>query len=218
MIALIVINSSGPALAIAGTHNIDDAESTVQINGVVPVSREMVDEALNVLAGGLSNLSQDQRSAFLRLYDPSETGDIDEAYLAKVVRNYERIRKSLDGEVKVKYESESGMCVERRLVYTDLLQIHVCPYFKIEENVNRKARVIVHEVAHKALLAADRHYYRPTNKAYLTLTPNGSWAAQLPVIGKIFREIGRSDTLYHPDAYAHFAAAVYSGDYGKISE
>jgi hypothetical protein len=51
----------------------------------------------------------------------------------------------------------------------------------------------------------DRPYYRPTSKFYAELTPRGSWTSQLPIVGPVIREIVASDTLYHPDAYAHFA-------------
>jgi hypothetical protein len=108
------------------------------------------------------------------------------------------------------------MCEGKRLYYTDLVKIHVCPYFNLEDNLNRKARALVHEIAHKALLVTDRHYFRPTSKAYLTLTPKGPWTAQLPIVGKLFRELAHSDTLFHPDAYAHFAVAVYTGEYAKV--
>jgi hypothetical protein len=60
-------------------------------------------------------------------------------------------------------------------------------------------------MTHKALLVSDRAYYRPTSKQYAKLTPNGSWAAQLPLVGRVLREVLRGDTLYHPDAYAHYA-------------
>ena len=57
--------------------------------------------------------------------------------------------------------------------------------------------------------------YNPATEEYSTLTLRGSWTAQLPLIGPIFRELARGDTLYHPDAYAHFAVAV-SGQPGII--
>jgi hypothetical protein len=37
------------------------------------------------------------------------------------------------------------------------------------------------------------------------MTPRGSWTSQLPIVGPVIREIVANDTLYHPDAYAHFA-------------
>ena len=214
---IIVLSGISPVLASTANPTIDDIEVSAQVNAFVPVSIEMVDKAIEVLAGGLSNLSQEQREAFLRLYDPSKSGEVDEEFVRTVVNNYKKIGRSLDGSINVVYEPDSNMCEGKRLYYTDLLKIHVCPYFKGEDKMARKARALVHEMAHKALLVTDRHYFRPTSKAYLTLTPNGSWTAQLPIIGKLFREIAQNDTLYHPDAYAHFAVAVYTGDYEKIS-
>jgi hypothetical protein len=32
--------------------------------------------------------------------------------------------------------------------------------------------------------------------------------SQIPVIGPVNRELLANDTLYHPDAYAHFAVAM----------
>ena len=63
-------------------------------------------------------------------------------------------------------------------------------------------------MTHIALRVKDRPYYRPTSKAYAELTPKGSWLNELPVIGPVIREVVASDTLYHPDAYAHFTIAV----------
>jgi hypothetical protein len=217
LVLIIFFNGISPALAATTSPTTADAEVNAQVNAVAPVSIEMVDEAIEVLAGGLSNLSPEQAEAFLRLYDPSKSGEVDEEFVSTVVNNYEKIRRSLDGNINAVYEPDSDMCEGKRLYYTDLLKIHVCPYFNGEDNMDRKARVLVHEMAHKALLVTDRHYFRTTSKAYLTLTPNGSWAAQLPIVGKIFREIAHNDTLYHPDAYAHFAVAVYTGDYQAIS-
>ena len=68
---------------------------------------------------------------------------------------------------------------------------------------------MIHEFGHIALLSKDRPYYRPTSKLYAELTPRGSWASQLPGIGPVIREVVASDTLYHPDAYAHFALEMY---------
>ena len=66
-------------------------------------------------------------------------------------------------------------------------------------------------MAHRALLVLDRTYYRPTNKQYADLTPRGPLITQLPVIESIVREVIRQDTLFHPDAYAHFALALKVG-------
>jgi hypothetical protein len=65
-----------------------------------------------------------------------------------------------------------------------------------------------------ALLVVDRPYYDPRSYSsmYNALTPRGSWATQIPVVGHILRELAQSDTLYHPDAYSWFAALVDEAD------
>ena len=99
------------------------------------------------------------------------------------------------------------MCTGIRLFYTDFVQVYICPYITQEDNIERKARVLIHEVAHMALLVTDRPYYDPKSYSsrYNALTPQGSWSTKIPVIGHIIREIVHSDTLYHPDAYSWFA-------------
>jgi hypothetical protein len=125
--------------------------------------------------------------------------------VAKVLANYRRIRAMLATEVRVVYVERSSICEGKRLYFTDLSRLYVCPYFFEEANDLRKARTLIHEMAHMALLVVDRPYYRPTSKKYAELTPNGSWLTEVPVVGRVAREILHSDTLYHPDAYAHFA-------------
>ena len=103
------------------------------------------------------------------------------------------------------YAPDNDNCDGQRLYFTDLSRLIVCPYFFQEDNELRKAHTLIHEIAHIALIVADRPYYRPTSKKYAALTPNGSWTTELPLVGPVLREILRGDTLYHPDAYAHFA-------------
>jgi hypothetical protein len=182
-----------------------------QMAQIIPLSIEMVDRATAVLSKGLSDMNLDEKAALARLYDPSGSGDVDQAFVDEVLDNYGRIRRTLDeglsGRITVVYEPDSDVCRGKRLYYIDL-RLHVCPYFNEERDEARKARTLIHEMAHRALLVTDRTYYRPTNKAYAELTPRGPWTAQLPLVGPLFRELARSDTLYHPDAYAHFALMV----------
>ncbi len=179
-----------------------------QVQAIVPTSEQLVGEAIDVLSKGWGEMNQAEREAFLALYDPAGTGEVDQAFVQTVLANYQKIQEELSEEVAVAYEPDSEKCEGRRLYYTDLLKLHVCPYFLTEDNEIRKARTLIHEMAHNALLVMDRPYYRPTNEAYAQLTPNGSWMAQLPVIGPVIREIQQNDTLYHPDAYAHFTVAA----------
>jgi len=188
-----------------------------QVQAITPLSIEMVDKAMGVLAKGWSGMSLQEQEAFLNLYDPAGSGDIDEAFVQQVLSNFQKIRDALGNDVNVKYAGDSEMCEGMRLYYTNILNIHVCPYFLSETDDTRKARTLVHEMSHIALKVKDRPYYRPTSKAYAELTPRGSWLSELPVVGPVIREIAASDTLYHPDAYAHFALAM-SGQAGALDK
>lgn len=186
-----------------------------QLQVITPMSINMVDKATIVLSGGWSAMNPAEQEVFRQIYDPSNTGDIDDQYLMEVLQNYQRIRTVFDSEIKVEYEPNSRICIGQRLYYTDLSKLHVCRQFLFERDAYRKARTLIHEVAHKALLALDRPYYGPASPEYVVLSPRGLWSAQLPLVGPVFRELSRRDTLYHPDAYAHFARAV-SGQPGAI--
>lgn len=205
------------AAAFAQAAEEMDAQITAANDGVqslTPLSLALVDEATSALSQGWDGMSPDQREAFLTLFDPAGTGTVDEAYAAKVLANYQEIRAKLADGLPVVYAAEDDMCEGKRLYYTDIARLHVCPYFFEEKNELRKARTLIHEMAHAALLVTDRPYYRPTSKAYAQLTPEGSWPARLPVVGRLLREVLRDDTLYHPDAYAHFA--LLSAGYTNI--
>ena len=186
----------------------DNTLVSQQIQAIIPASQQLVDEAIAILSKGWMEMSQPEQEAFLALYDPAGTGEVDQEFIEATLVNYQRIQEALKREITVVYEPESEKCEGMRLYYTDLLKLHVCPYFLTEGNEMRKARTLIHEMAHIALIVRDRPYYRPTNKAYALLTPNGSRLAQLPVVGPLIREIQQNDTLYHPDAYAHFTIAV----------
>ena len=182
-----------------------------EVENLVPVGLQMVQSAEAVLSQGLSEMSLEERDQFERIFDPSGSGEINDAYIEDVLNNYRKIESRLEKSFLLQYEEESDMCDNMRLYYTDFFKIHICPYYIGEEDSVRKARVLVHEVGHIALLAGDRPYYDPKSfsSRYNKLTPNGSWANQIPLIGKIFREISHNDTLYHPDAYAWFASLMY---------
>jgi hypothetical protein len=196
---------TGEQLVVSGPAT----EQNVQkLHEVVPAAVEMVDSAVVVLEQGWSGLGPAERELFERYFDPAGTGDLDEDFVSTVLSNYRAVRQRLDGRLVVEFESESGYCVRQRLYYTDLVRVHVCPYFASETRSKRLARGFVHEVVHIALLVVDRPYYRRTSSAYAELTPRGPRSAQLPVVGPLLRELAHSDTLYHPDAYAWFAVDV----------
>lgn len=209
--AVILLQSlqvAGNVQALSG----DEEEVLEEVEALIPVSQQMIANAVEVLSDGLSNMSPEEREQFERIFDPSGSGAIDDDYVEDVINNYRKIENRLERSFILQYEEESDMCDNMRLFYTDFFKIHICPYFIGEEDSVRKARVLVHEVAHIALLAGDRPYYHPKSysASYNELSPRGSWATQIPVVGLIVREISQSDTLYHPDAYAWFASLMYS--------
>jgi hypothetical protein len=205
------VNSSTSAndntyrLAVSG--NPSDAELQ-QLYNLLPAATTIVDRAIESLSKGLAGLEPGERESLLRYYDPAGTGEIDEAYVSQVLENYRRIRAQLNKLTRVEYETDSEMCDLQRLYYTDLVSIHICPYAATETRTERLARQWVHELVHISLLVVDRPYYQPVSTAYAALTPRGSWTSQIPLIGPILREIAHNDTLYHPDAYARYAAAL----------
>jgi hypothetical protein len=212
LLSVILFDSQQLAEATEGSAARETGNAEIMVNqqvqATIPTSEQLVDGAIAVLSKGWMGMSPAEREAFLALYDPAGTGEIDEGFVEAVLVNYLLIREELGGEITVVYEPEDDKCEDMRLYYTDLVKLHVCPYYLMEKDEIRKARTLIHEMAHKALLVMDRPYYRPTSEAYAQLTPNGSWMAQLPVVGRVIREIQHSDTLYHPDAYAHFTVAV----------
>ncbi len=181
-----------------------------QIQSLIPRSRALVDQAIDALSGGLANLTPAQRALFNQLFDPGNTGDIDQQFVADVLANYRRIRDRLEAPLTVIRVSESNHCQDQRLYYTDLSTLYVCPYFETEKNPDRKARVLIHEAAHMSLLVVDRPYFHKNTYStrYRALTPRGPWTARLPLVGPLCREIAHGDTLFHPDAYAWFAVEV----------
>lgn len=204
-----------PVVSARGSNRPQEAMVVQQVRALTPLSIQMVDQALATLSGGWSGMSPAEQEAFLNLYDPANAGGINEEFLQNVSGNYQRIRSALEKDIAITYEPDSDRCEGRRLYYTDLVSLHVCPYFLAEPDETRRARTLIHEFAHIALRVTDRPYYRPTSKSYAELTPRGSWANQLPLVGPVIREILGSDTLYHPDAYAHFAMAT-SGQPGVL--
>ena len=207
LIMAILVNSTVAPLATSAESG-DQQAAQVQV--LLPLSRVMVDRAITVLSGGLAGMNPAEQALFNQLYDPGNTGDIDERFVADVLGNYKRIRDRLDDSLMVVQASPNGHCDAMRLYYTDLAKIYVCPYFDVEKNQIRKARVLIHEAVHMSLLVIDRPYFHKNTYStrYRALTPRGPWTATLPLVGPLFREIAHDDTLYHPDAYAWFAAEL----------
>jgi hypothetical protein len=198
------------SILVAGATSEEEHNVAIQkVHAVFPDGVQMVDAAITTLAQGWSGMSAEERALFLRYFDPSNTGEIDDAYVLEVLENYRKIRRRLDEEMVLVYagDSDDG-CSMMGLYYTDFNKVYVCPYMNSETNGTRIARGLVHETAHMAFVVFDRAYYSTSNSAYTSLTPRGHWSGRLPVIGRLMREIVRSDTLYNPDTYAHFAVQL----------
>jgi len=166
----------------------------------------MVDDALKVLSAGWDSFTESEKEAYLTIFDPGNTGEIDEDFVAATHENLLRIRERLAGGLQVEFVEDSTYCEMMTLYYTDFLKIFACPYLSGETNPERMARDLVHEVAHMTFLARDRAYFSETDSRYLALTPYGSAPTGLPFLSYVMREMSIDDTLYHPDAYSHLAA------------
>jgi hypothetical protein len=194
----------------------DDARAAVsQVRQILPTSAQMVDNAVAVLSQGWGDMSPAEKELFNLIFDPGRTGEIDEAYVGQALHNYRKIGSGFEKAIDVAYAGDSEHCLGERLYFVDLSTLHVCPQLLVDRRELRKARVIIHEVAHWELTALDRPYFGRDSQEYAELSPQGHWSAGLPFIGPLLREMFRSDTLFHPDAYAHFAIAV-SGQPGAL--
>ncbi len=203
----ILVQSAIPPVAAAPSSDAEAAAEAAivsQVQSLVPLSIEMVDNAIAVLGKGWAGMTLSERGFFNQLYDPGDTGEVDQKFVNDVLDNYRAIRDRLDSSLAVVYKPGSDRCEGKRLYYTDIVKIYVCPYFMEEDSRVRKARVLIHEAVHMAILVVDRPYFHKNTYStrYEALTPRGSWTAGIPLLGPIFREITHGDTLYHPDAYA----------------
>jgi hypothetical protein len=200
-----MINS--PAVAKTTTNG-DEGLAIAKVQSEITNGIEMVDRAIATLSKGLDQMSQEEKTLFFQYYDPANTGEINDAFVDQVLHNYQKMRDRLDQEIVLHYVPDNGKCQLMTLYYTDFSDVYVCPYVLKEANSLRIARSFVHEIAHMALHVYDRAYFTADRAAYDKLTPWGHPSAQLPLVGPVLREILRGDTLYHPDAYAHFAVSL----------
>lgn len=191
--------------------------AAAQVEAITPRSLQMVDAAISTLGAGWSGMDAADRELFQRFFDPAGSGDIDDHFAATVLDNYRLIRAQLRSEVSVINAPRGVICREQRLYFTDLSRLYVCPYFFEEALELRKARTLIHEMAHMALLVLDRPYYDARSPTYARLTPYGPRVTRLPIAGPFLREALRGDTLNHPDAYAHYAlhCAGYSSAHAQ---
>jgi len=208
IILMVVLFAGNQVLHILAAPQSDlEFEIIQDTQALIPLSIEMIDTAIEILEKGPASITAEESVLFMNIFDPGNTGTIDQAYINKVIQNYTRIRQRLEDGFEIAYTPNNASCRGMRLYYTDLIKIFVCPYFLEEDSYERKARTLIHEVAHIELLVLDRSYYDPKSYSarYQALTPRAPFYTEIPLIGHILREIKRSDTLYHPDAYAWFA-------------
>jgi hypothetical protein len=184
---------------------------TQQVNSLIPYSQEMVNAAILLLENEWHGMSLAERQRFSQLFDPGNSDQIDNAYVLEVLQNYRLIQKQLEEPIYVRAFVNDGRCVNRQLYYTDMRFIYVCPYFAEESKMERKARDLIHEVAHMAMFVSDRPYYYPNtfSQRFRELTPRSPFESSLPIADYLICELLRQDTLHHPDCYAWFAFECY---------
>jgi hypothetical protein len=200
----------------ADPHELEEAMAVQELQRITPMSIAMIESAMDVLSKGWPEMNSGEQAVFMMVFDPSNSGEIDEGFVDRVEQNYQKIRDFFDQEMNIAYEPDSGLCIGQRLYYIDPFKLHVCPYFFFETITSLKARTLIHEAAHMALMALDRPYFTLHSAQYAALKPTAGRITELPLVGLVVREIARKDTLFHPDAYAHFSLAV-SGQPGAMA-
>ena len=200
----------------------EDCDTAVipKVRSLIPTAIAKTEKAIQVLSPGWSKMTAPQRTVFNKYFDPDNTGEVDAQFVSDVLTNFRAIRREFDDDLTFECVAAGGMCTDQRLYYTHWGNVFVCPYFKTETSDTRRARDIVHELAHNAMHAVDRPYFGG-GRSHSGLSPRGSWPLQLPVLGYGYRLIGGiahliggpetgmlNDTLYHPDAYSMFAFEV----------
>jgi hypothetical protein len=207
---IIILQAILPTSAKAANIPTETSSAVQEVNSLVPAATQEIDNTITTLNKGWSGMTTSEQVQLSRIYDPSNTGQIDDKYVETILNNYLKIRQTLNNNLTIVNGKNKKMCVGQRLYYTDFVKIYVCPYYLNEHRDERKVRTLIHEVAHMALLVVDRPYYDPKSysSSYNALTPKGSWVTEIPVIGHLVREIAHNDTLYHPDTYAWFATEL----------
>jgi len=207
---IIILQSIIPTSAKAANVTTDNIRVVQEVRNLIPTAIQEIDNTIATLSKGWSRMTSTERDQLSQIFDPGNTGQIDEKYVDTILNNYSLIRRKLNDDLTIENGEDNKMCVDQRLYYTDFVKIYVCPYYFSEHREERKIRTLIHETAHMALLVVDRPYYDPKSYSsrYNALTPQGSWVTQIPVFGHLIREIVHNDTLYHPDTYAWLATEV----------
>jgi hypothetical protein len=93
----------------------EETMAVEQVELLVPYCIKMLDSTITVLKKGWSAMSPAEQEAFLLIYDPANTGQVDESYVRQVLKNYQKIRSDFDKAIKVEYEFENDRCIGQRL-------------------------------------------------------------------------------------------------------
>lgn len=207
---IIILQSILPTSAKAANITTENTGVVQEVYNLIPTAIQEIDDTVAILSKGWSGMTSAEREQLSQIYDPGNTGQVNEKYVETILNNYLKIRRKLNEDLTIENGENNDMCVGQRLYYMDFVKIYVCPYYLSEHREERKVRTLIHETAHMALLVVDRPYYDPKSYSslYNALTPQGSWVTQIPVIGHLIREITHSDTLFHPDTYAWFATEI----------
>ena len=208
--SIIILQSIIPTSMEAANATTDNTGVVQEVRNLIPTAIQEIDNTVATLSKGWSGMTPAEREQLSKIYDPGDTGQIDEKYVETILNNYLMIRRKLNDDLTIENSENNNMCIGQRLYYTDFINIYVCPYYHTEHREERQVRTLMHETAHMALLVVDRPYYDPKSYSsrYNALTLQGSWVTQIPVFGHLIREIVHNDTLYHPDTYAWLATEV----------
>ncbi len=208
--SIIILQTILPTSAKAANITIEESGVVQEVRYIIPNAIQEIDNIVATLSKGWSGMTSAERDQISQIFDPGNSGQIDEKYVDAILNNYSKIRRKMNDDLTIENGENNKMCVGQRLYYTDFVKIYVCPYYLSEHRDERKIRTLIHESAHIALLVVDRPYYDPKSfsSRYNALTPQGSWITQIPVFGHLIREIVHNDTLYHPDTYAWLATEV----------
>jgi len=88
----------------------EEREIVADVQAQIPLSIQLTEEAIAVISNGWDGMNTEQQAEFQNIFDPGDTGEIDDAYLRDVVANYEKILAKLNGEMRIEYVTDSKKC------------------------------------------------------------------------------------------------------------
>jgi hypothetical protein len=197
-----------PVLQDVAFEDCHDPGKIQQVRTAMADAIPRVENAGRVLAQGWDRMNAVETTLFNKYFDPSGSG-VDAGFVAQVLVNFRALLRELDRDVVVECEDPSFMCSGETNAYTWWADIHVCPPFFTRSQANQ-AKILIHEAAHNTLMAVDRAYFWQTSD-FDALTPRGTAARFVPILGPLFTLIARTDTLNNPDSYACFANELGGG-------